>query len=65
MGYPPEPKYVQTTIGDSTSMCPHCGVGHIGTCPRIKAIEYHLDGTVKRVEFHPMPQLMQPIERKD
>lgn len=33
--------------------CPHCGMIHQSTCPRIKAIEYHPDGiTVKRVEFH-------------
>jgi hypothetical protein len=34
-------------------VCEHCGFGHLGTCPRIKAIEYHPDGTVKRIEFHP------------
>lgn len=33
--------------------CPHCGMQHTTTCPRIKAIEYHTDGvTVKRIEFH-------------
>lgn len=33
--------------------CPHCGMIHQTTCPRIKAIEYNADGiTVKRVEFH-------------
>jgi len=31
--------------------CPHCGIGHVGTCPRIKAIEYHENGTVRRIEF--------------
>ena len=31
--------------------CPHCGMFHTTTCPRIAAIEYHPDGTVKRVEF--------------
>jgi hypothetical protein len=37
--------------------CPHCGMIHQTTCPRIKAIEYNQDGvTVKRVEFHaPLP----------
>ncbi len=36
--------------------CPHCGMGHSGTCPRIRAIEYHPNGTVKRIEFHsPQP----------
>lgn len=33
--------------------CDYCGGHHLfTTCPRIKAIEYHQDGTVKRVEFH-------------
>lgn len=26
-------------------------LGHQGTCPTVKAIEYFPDGTVKRVEF--------------
>ena len=38
--------------------CPHCGMGHSGMCPRIKAIEYHQDGTTKRVEYHvPQPTI--------
>ena len=32
--------------------CPHCGMMHETTCPRIKAIEYNADGSVKRIEFH-------------
>lgn len=36
--------------------CEHCGLIHDTTCPRIRAIEYHNDGTVKRIEFHaPQP----------
>lgn len=31
--------------------CPHCGMFHTTTCLTIKAIEYHQDGSVKRVEF--------------
>ena len=32
--------------------CPYCAAeSHQGTCPRIKVIEYHLDGTIKRIEF--------------
>lgn len=42
-----------TTIATS---CPHCGVGHVGTCPRIKAIEYYENGTVRRIEFHESSQ---------
>ena len=38
--------------------CPHCGVGHAGMCWQVKAIEYHPDGTIKRVEYHdPNPPL--------
>jgi hypothetical protein len=32
--------------------CGHCGSHHSVQCPRIKAIEYYPDGTVKRVEYH-------------
>jgi len=35
--------------------CPHCGMYHNTTCPRIRAIEYHSNGSVKRVEFHSAP----------
>jgi hypothetical protein len=34
------------------SNCPHCGMIHQTTCPRVKAIEYNPDGTVRRIEFH-------------
>lgn len=40
-----------TTITITPCTCEHCGVGHIGTCPRIKAIEYYENGSVKRVEL--------------
>ena len=33
--------------------CGHCGLWHTGLCQRIKSIEYHENGTVKRVEYHP------------
>lgn len=36
----------------SSQPCPYCSLVHEGTCPRISAIEYHRDGTIKRVEFH-------------
>jgi hypothetical protein len=49
---------------DSSSppgFCGHCGfyAYHYGVCPRIKAIEYHPDGNVKRVEYHE-PRPMSP-----
>lgn len=31
--------------------CRYCGMIHGPKCPSIKAIEYHPDGTVKRIEF--------------
>ena len=38
--------------------CPWCStefvkVYHTGPCPRVKAIEYYPNGTVRRVEFKP------------
>lgn len=37
--------------------CPWCSSGmsatfHNGPCPRLKAIEYHPNGMIRRVEFH-------------
>ena len=35
--------------------CIYCGLIHIPTnaiCPRIKSVEYHNDGTIKKVELH-------------
>jgi hypothetical protein len=43
------------------SNCPHCGMIHQTTCPRVKAIEYRPDGSVRRLEFHaPVPVMGQP-----
>ena len=49
-----------TSTIDRAGSCPHCSgpnsvVFHGGPCPRVKAIEYHPTGTVKRVEFFPAP----------
>lgn len=33
--------------------CQHCGSYHGPLCPAIKAIEYHADGSLKRIEFWP------------
>ena len=35
-----------------TPYCGHCGGIHQGPCPRIKAVEYYPNGTMKRVEYH-------------
>lgn len=40
----------------ASGACGHCGVYHSGPCPRVKAIEYYPNGTIKRVEYHaPQP----------
>jgi len=49
------PDVFVTGSGTATDlkMCQHCGLlPHIGLCPKIKAIEYHQNGTIKRVEYH-------------
>ncbi len=46
-----------SSVTYSDGPCPHCGMIHKTTCPRIKAIEYE-NGMVKRIEFHaPVPVL--------
>lgn len=40
------------TGADTGEKCEHCGNVHATTCPRIKAIEYYPDGTVKRITFY-------------
>jgi hypothetical protein len=40
-----------TTINDPRK-CGWCNGFHTGKCPLVKAIEYHPDGTTKRVEFY-------------
>jgi len=32
---------------------PHSYIVHYGLCPQVRAIEYHPDGTIKRIEFGP------------
>lgn len=31
--------------------CGYCKGWHLGPCPYVKAIEFHPDGSVRRVEF--------------
>lgn len=38
--------------GGFSNECQHCGNWHSGVCPRIKAIEYHPNGQIARVEYH-------------
>ena len=42
--------------GESAKMCPWCSgtytyIFHSGVCPKVSAIEYYPNGSVKRVEF--------------
>lgn len=40
------------STADVAPKCAYCGsFPHQGICPTVKAIEYHADGTIKRVEF--------------
>jgi len=48
--------YGQSTTTPIGTPCPWCSsplysVYHVGFCPRVKAIEYYENGTMKRVEF--------------
>ena len=53
------PTYLQETTGvRPADACPHCSgpyswIIHNGACPKVAEIEYHQNGTVKRVKFHP------------
>jgi hypothetical protein len=42
--------------------CPHCGLVHNVTCPRIKAIDYYPDGIVKRIELNPLESIISTPE---
>jgi len=45
-----------------TENCQHCGAIHETTCPRIRSIEYHETGAIKRIEFHG-PQSLPPLNQ--
>lgn len=36
---------------DFLIQCTHCGMYHSGICPKIKSIEYHENGNVKKIEY--------------
>lgn len=46
-----------TRGGSALKACQYCGpsISHSGVCPRVKAIEYHENGQLKRVEFREEP----------
>lgn len=39
------------TTNQTLAPCRWCGMHHQTVCPMVKAIEYHPNGAVKRVEF--------------
>lgn len=49
-GYWPAPWPSQLSL--YPPVCGHCGGWHEGICPRIKSVEYHSNGTVRRIEYH-------------
>lgn len=46
-----------TMSGYAGKSCPHCGQYHTAICPRIRALDFFADGTVKRVEYWPPPPI--------
>lgn len=54
-----------STSTANLNTCQWCGCIHSGKCPQVKAIEYHPNGSIKRVEFfspgdHVAPVVVQP-----
>lgn len=41
-----------TTSAINPSPCRYCGMHHAAKCSLVKAMEYHPDGSLKRVEFY-------------
>ena len=59
-GYVTEPTTTMPPMNQIPGACPWCSstysaTFHSGRCPKVRAIEYHPDGRVKRVEFNPEP----------
>jgi len=42
---------IGVTGGRGAHNCEHCGMYHAPPCPRIKAIEHHGNGSIKRVGY--------------
>jgi len=47
----------ETTDTVKNVECPYCGMIHKWKCPLVRAIEYHPNGTIKRVEFNTLAGL--------
>ena len=53
-----------STSAATIPTCPHCGAAHRTTCPLVKAIEYHPNGQIKRIEFRdPQPMVTGPHQQ--
>lgn len=50
-----------STSTANLNTCEWCGCIHSGKCPQVKAIQYHKDGTVKRVEFFAPNDYVAPV----
>jgi hypothetical protein len=49
---------------DATPRCRWCGQPfHQGICPTVKAMEFHPDGTMKRVEFWSTDKV-EPVDKE-
>ncbi len=49
-----------------TNDCPHCGGWHTNKrCPEVRAIEYHPDGSIKRVEYVGEVELQPVVPKED
>ena len=54
-----------TADASANANCPYCGMLHLqgsGVCPRVKAMEYYQDGTLKRVEFYGSEMVTMPCQ---
>jgi hypothetical protein len=50
------------SITGAAPRCGHCGQPpHPGVCPMVKAIEYHENGTIKRVEYKSASDYVAPF----
>jgi len=51
-------------LSGAPQFCGHCGMYHGSVCPRIKAIEYYPNGTIKRIEYHGQAMIDAALEEQ-
>ena len=59
----------KTTSVQMEGACPHCSsngqqVMHTGKCPKVASVEYHRNGMVKKVTFHPTHLPLEPTHER-